>query len=260
MISFPRKTISEKAYLGGKGLHSGIPVEVMVSPGDEGIVFVSGETTLKAIPENVSDTLRCTCLGPIATVEHIMSAFGGLGITDAVVEVHGSEMPALDGGASAYVDALLSAGVYGLGEAQIMVPYARVFHVEGEVRIAIARGEGHWRYVFEAGERWPHTQAYETFVTPARTFAYEEQVEGIRRAGLAQGLDETSALVLGRQDYVNEALFPDEPARHKLLDLIGDLYLSGVPVSLLNVVAERSGHRTNVEAARKLADAVKFTH
>jgi len=75
--------------------------------------------------------------------------------------------------------------------------------------------------------------------------------------GLAKGLDQTSALILGIEGYKNEPRFDDEPARHKLLDLVGDLYLSGVPARFLNVTAVRSGHRTNVEAAAMLVQAIK---
>jgi UDP-3-O-acyl-N-acetylglucosamine deacetylase len=80
----------------------------------------------------------------------------------------------------------------------------------------------------------------------------------IQQLGLGKGLDETSALVLAENGYLNEAKFPDEPARHKLLDLIGDLYLSGVPVEFLSVIGDRSGHSSNVLAAKKLRDACVF--
>jgi len=69
---------------------------------------------------------------------------------------------------------------------------------------------------------------------------------------LAKGLDQDSALILGIEGYKNEPRFPDEPVRHKLLDLVGDLYLAGIPIRFLNVVAERSGHASNVRAAALL--------
>jgi UDP-3-O-acyl-N-acetylglucosamine deacetylase len=84
-----------------------------------------------------------------------------------------------------------------------------------------------------------------------------EEVPAVLAAGLAKGLDIEKALILGIEGYKNDARFPDEPARHKLLDLAGDLYLAGVPLRFLNVAAERSGHRTNVEAAAKLYLAVR---
>jgi UDP-3-O-acyl-N-acetylglucosamine deacetylase len=98
--------------------------------------------------------------------------------------------------------------------------------------------------------------SFEAEVAPARTFGFERELPQIEAAGLAKGLDRSSALLIGESGYANEARFDDEPARHKLLDAMGDLYLSGVPVRFLNVVAERTGHRMNVLAASKLKEAV----
>jgi UDP-3-O-acyl-N-acetylglucosamine deacetylase len=214
------------------------------------------------VPENVTDTSRCTRLGEVSTVEHLMSALAGLGVTDAEVEVEGDELPAMDGCSLAFYQGVSAVGLSDLGEARVDGPFERVFHVDGDVKIAISSGNGHWRYEFECGERWPHSQHFEVLslnnyadeVAPARTFAFEEEMEMIRKAGLGKGLDETTAFVIGASGYINQTRFDDEPARHKALDLIGDLYLSGVPPQLLNVVAQRSGHRTNVAAAAKLRE------
>ena len=261
-IEFARRTLAKEISFEGAGLHSGSPVSVKVEPGDRGIVFHCGSESVGARPENVTDTSRCTRLGPVSTVEHIMSAFGGLGVTDAEVLLSAPELPALDGASEAYCLELNRVGLVEIGRALFQL-FERVFYVEDPIRIGLAKGEGHWRFDFVSGDRWPHDQSFECTVTPenyateiapARTFAFEEEVEPIRLAGLAKGLDERSALVLGVSGYINPPKWPDEPARHKLLDLIGDLYLSGVPPHLLNVVGARSGHRTNVEAAKRLAD------
>jgi UDP-3-O-acyl-N-acetylglucosamine deacetylase len=190
-----------------------------------------------------------------------MSALCGLEITDVDVEVSGGEMPALGGSSSGYVSALAAAGIAIIGEKTLQDPFARLFLQDGEAKIAVASGEGHWRYEFITGMRWPGAQVfvlqglptgYENEVAPARTFGFEEEVPHLHAMGLARGLDLSSALVLGREGYVNEPLFPDEPARHKLLDAMGDLYLSGVPARFLDVVAERTGHRLHVEMASRL--------
>jgi UDP-3-O-acyl-N-acetylglucosamine deacetylase len=262
MVSFARKTLTEKAIFEGRGLHGGSPVKVTVHPSDGGIVFRKGSSDWRAVPENVTDTSRCTRLGEVSTVEHLLSAFAGLGVTDADVVVEGDELPAMDGCSSAYCDAM--SALTEVGTATVTGPFERVFHHDGDVRIAIGNGNGHWRYEFECGKRWPGSQHFEfpftgdygREVAPARTFAFEEELPMIRQNGLGKGLDEETALVIGKAGYVNAARFPDEPARHKMLDLIGDLYLSGVPPQFLNVVAQRSGHRTNVEAARKLREHV----
>lgn len=265
-VEFDRFTVSKSVTVSGLGLHSGEPVAVTVSPGDEGIWFSLFGERVQARPEHVSDTSRCTKLGSISTIEHVMSALAGLGVSDAEIEVSAPELPALDGGAGIYVEALQSAGRTCVGGGKFSL-FERVFFIEDPIRIAIAKGTGHWRFDFESGDRWPGVQSFECQLNPevfaqdiagARTFAFEEEVAPLRAAGLAKGLDETSALVLGQSGYVNEAKWTDEPARHKLLDLIGDLALAGVPVHLVDVVAVRSGHRTNVEAAKRLAQHARI--
>jgi len=263
----PRLTLSQACHFQGRGLHSGVPVSVMVKPGEDGIAFWSGAMRTPAVPESVVETQRCTALRDVATIEHLMSALAGLGITDAEIEVSGPEMPAMDGSALPFVEGLFSAGTEQIGTLSVTGPYARVFHVDGSIKIAIAQGDGHWRYEYATGDRWPYEQAaeyrlenrtYTEQIAPARTFAMEEEIAMIRQAGLAKGLDETSALVIGQAGYVNKARYSDEPARHKLLDLIGDLALAGVPAAALGVVSSRSGHRTNVAAAAKLVSHVEI--
>lgn len=261
-VEFSRLTLAKPCTIEGPGLHSGVHCECRIEPAESGITFHANGKSTVATPHNVTDTSRCTRLGDISTVEHVMSALAGAGVTDADIVLTAEEPPVAAGASGLFLDAVHAAGTVKLGTASLSL-FERVFFVEGEVRIGVSKGEGHWRFDFESGERWPGEQSFECSISPetyakdiagARTFAFEEEVGPIRAAGLAKGLDDSSALILGPSGYVNEARWPDEPARHKLLDLIGDLYLSGVPPVLLNVVAVRSGHRTNVEAAKRLAD------
>lgn len=261
-LIFERLTVADSITFEGNGLHSGVPVSATVHPGTEGIAFRSGSSRWMAAPHEVTETVRCSRLGSIATIEHLMSAFAGLGITDAEVEVTGGEMPAAGGSALLFVDGLKSVGMASIGELEVTPPFARVFLKSEQHSLAIGAGSGHWRYDFVTSECWPGRQSFEAQLTPelytasiapARTFVFEDELAGVQLAGLGQGLDERSALILGQVGYVNASLFPDEAARHKLLDLIGDLYLSGVPIQAVDVIAERSGHTANVEAAAKLA-------
>ncbi|MFN3962319.1 MAG: UDP-3-O-acyl-N-acetylglucosamine deacetylase, partial [Fimbriimonadaceae bacterium] len=87
MISAPRFTVADRVSFTGQGLHGGQPVRVTVHPGADGIAFRAGDQRVPATPNEVTDTRRCTQLGPVATIEHLMSAFAGLGITDAEIEV-----------------------------------------------------------------------------------------------------------------------------------------------------------------------------
>lgn len=266
-MTFTRHTLRGTVQFDGAGLHSGEPVTVKVHPGETGIWFRYGGEKLQATAANISDTQRCTQLGPIAVIEHLMSAFAALEVTDAEVEVTGApQLPGMDGAAYAYCQAMRH-NLTKIGEASVKGPFARIYEVLDDTKIAIATGEGLWRYDFDTGERWPGLQSFEIDlrsdscideVAPARTFAFAEELPHLEKLGLGQGLDLTTALILGTDGYENEAQFPDEPARHKLLDLIGDLYLAGIPIRLLSVVAEKSGHKANVEAAHKLASATEL--
>lgn len=260
-----RQTLKREVRLSGRGLHSGVSVDVVIAPSEAGIRFIHQSKTVQALPENVTDTLRCTRLGDISTVEHLMSAFAGLQITDAEVSLSAPELPALDGSSAVFVASLADAGSEGLPNRELGDLFTRVFVQDDLIKIAVSKGEGHWSYRYETGDRWPHAMSFECEdivasyrdqIAPARTFALSEEVPHILQAGLGQGLDESSALILGSEGYEGHARFPEEPARHKLLDLIGDLYLSGVPIRRLNVSAERSGHASNVKAARQLRQAV----
>ncbi len=264
-MTYARKTVRRQAEFEGLGLHSGVPVRVTVNPGNGGIVFRNGVQAWPATPESVTDTRRCTKLGDISTVEHLMSALAAVEITDAEVEVSAPELPAMDGSAAPYYAGLLEAGLEELGESETGELFSRIFVPDGEAKVAISAGTGHWRYEFHTGDRWPGLQVFETKdvvadygakIAPARTFGFEEELPMIAAAGLAKGLDETSALVLGQHGYLNEARSLDEPVLHKMLDAIGDLYLAGIPIRFLNVTAARTGHTANVKAAALLFRAV----
>ncbi|MBX3096982.1 MAG: UDP-3-O-acyl-N-acetylglucosamine deacetylase [Fimbriimonadaceae bacterium] len=265
---FPRFTVADSISWSGKALHGGGPSRVTVHPGTDGIVFRSGDQRIAAIPENVTDTRRCTQLGPVSTIEHLMSALAGLGFTDAEIEVEGGELPAMDGSAQPFVEGLSQSGKAECGRLEVSGLFKRIFTGEDEIKIAIADGDGDWSYEYDCSPRWPGRQQLELHLDPAtyarevanaRTFAFREEVEPIRALGLGLGLDEDSCLILGDAEYDFLARFRDEPVRHKLLDLIGDLALAGVPVSALDVSAHRSGHRMNVIAATRLAASVTVT-
>lgn len=264
-MKFTRQTIKNEAIFEGAGLHGGQPVRVRVMPSDDGLHFRVGTQRWRAVAEEVTQTDRCTRLGEVSTIEHLMSALAGLEVTDAEIEVEGGEMPGLDGSAREFVNGILAQGLVQFEEAEIEPPFKRVFLQEKDVKIAVGKGAGHWQYTYDLGDRWPGSQTFESpnvvleyrkEIAPARTFALIEELPMIQKFGLGKGLNEDSALVLDENGFRNEPRFEDEPARHKLLDLIGDLYLSGIPIRFLNVAAERSGHATNVRAARTVRESL----
>ncbi len=263
-MTYKARTVSTNVVFEGKGLHTGTPVRMTVHPGTDGIAFRLGSERTPARPENVTDTTRSTRLGSVGTIEHLMAAFAGLEITDAEVELDAPELPGLDGSAKPYVDALLPLLTDG-DEREVPELYRRIFMQEGNISLSIGKGTGHGRYVYDLGARWPNVQSYEaenaveafpTEIAPARTFALLEEVPKLIEYGLGQGLDPSSAVIIGDEGYKNPVRFEDEPARHKLLDLMGDLYLAGVPLRALNFIGERSGHRTHVKVAAMVREAL----
>ncbi|MCH8274547.1 MAG: UDP-3-O-acyl-N-acetylglucosamine deacetylase [Armatimonadetes bacterium] len=262
-IEFERVTVASSAAFVGVGIHSGDECRVVVRPGNEGIIFRSDGARIPAVPEEVSRTPRSTWLGPIRTVEHLMSALAGAEITDAEVDVEGEELPILDGGAMEYLRGIDCAGTKETGRRAALRVSGTVGLENGLQQISVALGDGRWRYEFDSGDRWPGRQSVEVRLTPARyareiapakTTVFEDEIEAVRASGLGLGGNEKNTLVIGQAGYLTESRFPDEAPRHKLLDCIGDLALSGVPVRFLNVVAHRTGHEMNVRAAARLAE------
>lgn len=261
MPKFERITLASSVAFTGIGIHTGEAVSVHVRPGDEGIVFLHNGNRIPVMPENVTDCTRNTSLGGIRTVEHLMSALAGMGITDAEIEVRGLEIPILDGSAREFCRGLRCAGTQSLGKHRAFRLLQEVSLAEESKYIHISQGEGLWRYTFITNGRWPVHQEVtlplspETYfqeVAPARTFVFAEDVEEIKSVGLGLGGSEANTVVLGKEGFLNPPRFPDEPARHKLLDVIGDLALCGILPWYLDVDARGSGHCLHVEAAKQL--------
>ena len=265
-MTYRARTVARDVPFEGRGLHTGVPVRMTVRPGSDGIAFRLGGERTPARPENVTDTMRSTKLGSVGTIEHLMATFAGLEITDAEVELDAPELPGMDGSALPYVEAILAAGFEEGDERETPELYRRIFHQEDGLSLSIGKGTGHGRYVYDLGARWPGVQAFEAAdaiaafvreIAPARTLALIEEVPKLIEHGLGQGLDADSVAILGEEGYKNPVRFDDEPARHKLLDLMGDLYLAGVPLRALNFVGERSGHRAHVKVAGMVREATR---
>jgi UDP-3-O-acyl-N-acetylglucosamine deacetylase len=255
-----RASVAETIRIDGLGLHSGARVQIRIHPSDQGIAFRYGHDRIPATPSAVTGTRLCTRLGPISTVEHLLGALAGMEITDAEIEVSAPEIPGLDGSAAPFVAAIQAAGTQPCGSCPAPPVTSRIHVREKETSIRIGPGTGRWTYTFDTGDRWPGRQTYTADlrnafpaqVAPARTIAVWDEIPGLRAAGMGRGLDEHSVVILGPGGYDGPARFPDEPARHKLLDLMGDLYLAGVPLTNLDVCAWRSGHRLATRAAALL--------
>jgi len=232
---------------------------------DEGIVFVRTDlparNRIKADVHNVVDTTLATTLGAngatVSTVEHLMSAFCGMGVDNAIVEIDASELPIMDGSARPFVELLKSVGTRPQGKVKkLLIIKKKVAVSEGEgTAMFIPSAEFEITYHIEFNHKDIGAQSYhlrfsdvsyEEEIGAARTFGFLRDVEYLQARGLALGGSLKNAIVLDENRIINkEGLrFPDEFVRHKILDSIGDLALLGIPI-IGHFVASKSGHRLN---------------
>lgn len=263
-----QSTLARTATVAGLGAHSGRPATVTLSPADAdtGVVFVSSaqpERPIAAQWRNVSSTDLCVRIGDgpaaLATVEHLTAALRGLDVDNALVEIDGPEIPAMDGSAAAFVDAIDEAGVVALS-----APRRRLV-MRAPVRVADGAG---WAELAPAADGF-HLDVEITFPSPrigrmrramtltpasfrreiarARTFGFLADAERLWRAGLALGASLENTIVIGEDRVLNpEGLrFADEYVRHKMLDVVGDLALAGAPI-IGAFRSYRGGHRLNL--------------
>jgi len=246
-------------------------------PVDTGIRFcrsdLPGKPTLSAGPENVVDTYRCVTIGngtwKIRTVEHLMATLHGLGVDNLLVEVEGEELPLGDGSAWFFTKAILGTGLIKQEKSRrkwkIDVPVC----VEngGSPRsylLALPGDDLRVTYCFTSNNTGVGNQFSQHLVTPetfqkelasARTIAFIYEIEELRRQGLALGGNFDVAVVVGEEGYMNDLRYADEIARHKILDIIGDLYLLG-PVAG-QIIGIGSGHKMDVELVSRLKNILR---
>ena len=268
-----RQTLARpSAVLSGVGLHSGAgaSVRLLPAPVGTGLVFrrQSGGQEIPALAANVSDTSRCTRLKSgdfeVQTVEHVLSALAGLGVDDAMIEIDGPEVPAMDGSAAPFAQAVWDAGLREQSEtvAPIMLTQPLFVSERGCTVVALPSKQLSLTVVLDYPRHaYLGTQAaifagagdYAGQIAPARTYGFLSEIEALRAAGLGLGASADNAVVLGETQYETPLRFPNEPARHKLLDLIGDLALAGRPVQA-EIIALKPSHMLNVRLARLLSD------
>lgn len=272
-----RRTLKSAIHCVGVGLHSGRRVSLTLRPAPAGTGILFRRTDLGvAIParfDRVMDTRLCTAIfaeeepaARIGTVEHVMAALAGTGITDAILDLDGPEVPILDGSAAPFVFLLDCAGSVALNAAAPVIEVLRPVRVGDDnawAELLPAREPG-----FEAALTidFPGTaigrQDLAMRVTPAsfragladaRTFALSDEIAQLRAAGLAQGGSLGNAIVVDGHFVVNEGGLrrPDEFVRHKMLDVVGDLALAGAALSA-RFVGHRSGHALNNRLLRAL--------
>jgi len=259
-----QKTIAREVSCSGIGVHSGQVVSLAVkpAPANHGIQFVRTDLpNLPRIParfNKVVDTSLATVIGSegiiISTIEHLMAAFTGLAIDNALVEVNSYEMPIMDGSAGPFTRMLISAGIQNQSAARCYIVVNEPVELKEDNKFVGIYPAPHFQVscTIEFNHPAIKTQRYsividgdhfEKQIANARTFGFLYEQEYMKKFGLGQGASLKNVVVIDNDGVLNEdgLRYEDEFVRHKLLDCIGDFSLLGLPI-LGHVVAKRSGH------------------
>ncbi len=272
-VDAPQRTISKSTVVYGLGLHSGSRTGMAVQPlpPDSGIHFVTLPTDIHipAFVGDVAETDYATTLArdraSIRTVEHLLSALHAYGITNLLVKVHG-EIPVLDGSALEFCGTLEETGVEDQDQPRREVVIDRVYEVgDGEEKsLRIEPFDGFsisyvLKYPPPIGEQsfqftLDSPESYRREIAPARTFGFMRDMKMMNELGLASGGRLDNCILVGEDNVINTELrFSDEFVRHKILDIIGDLYLLGYPIRG-KVTARLTGHRNNIALLRAIQE------
>ena len=271
-----QQTLKNEIKISGIGLHSGCSSNLLIAPAEEnnGIVFkrsdLSENNVFPALYSNVVDTRNCTCLGAqngqiVSTIEHIMASLYAYGIDNAVVEVDNPEAPILDGSAKVICDSLKNAElVQQSAKRKLLLVKKEVVFADNKGAYVSLKPADSFKINFSIDfpskivghQEFSATIDKELFtndIAPARTFCEKYQVDYLRSIGLIKGGSLENAVVLDGETLLNEGGFrlPNECVKHKVLDLLGDMFTSGYPLKA-EVSVFKSGHYHSNEVLKQL--------
>jgi UDP-3-O-[3-hydroxymyristoyl] N-acetylglucosamine deacetylase / 3-hydroxyacyl-[acyl-carrier-protein] dehydratase len=303
-MALKQRTLQKEFTINGKGLHTGLNVELTFkpAPANHGYVFrrvdLENKPLIKALVDNVVDTSRGTTIeengARVSTIEHVIAALAGMGVDNALLEINGPEMPIADGSSRVFVEAIKANGAVEQEEDRKYYEFKeKVTYSDPEkgIEIAIYPDEkfsidvmidykskvlGHQYAALEKMED------FETEIAPCRTFVFLHELEFLLQHNLIKGGDLDNAIVIMDRAVSQEELdrlaelfnkpkihvkpegflnnldvhFSNEPARHKLLDMVGDLALIGMPIKG-KVIASRPGHFANTELGKEIRKMIK---
>ena len=282
-----QKTIQREMAFSGIGIHTGKEVNVKFKPAlaDTGIYIIrvdlEEKPLIKAHISKITEPsrrLRRTSVGfnlkegsvEIHTIEHIMSALCGMGIDNIIIELDAEELPGLDGGAQGFVEVIKKAGVEEQdAEREFLTIKTPVWIQEG-CRSLVVLPASNFEISYTLNYDNPllssqylnlsiNPETFEKEIAPSRTFCLEEEVEALKKMGLGKGANYENTIVIGKKGVIDNRLrFENEFVRHKIADLIGDLYLLGCPL-VGHVIAIKSGHSLNIKFVQKLFKYLKKT-
>jgi UDP-3-O-[3-hydroxymyristoyl] N-acetylglucosamine deacetylase/3-hydroxyacyl-[acyl-carrier-protein] dehydratase len=271
-----QKTIKKPIELSGVGLHTGVKVNLKFKPAplNTGINFIRVDAKdspmIKASILNVLDqdkSPRRTSIGngsvEIHTIEHLMAALWATGVDNLLVEINGPELPGLDGSARDFIDALKRAGLENQGVQKKVYQVRSPIWVEQDEAMLMVLPDKNFRVSYTLNYEHPMLKAqyisfiidedtFEKEIALSRTFCLEREATDLKQQGLGKGANYDNTVVVGKEGVIDNKLrFEDEFARHKILDLLGDLYLLGHPIKG-HIIAVRSGHPLNMRLVNKI--------
>lgn len=276
MILQKQRTLKTEVSYTGIGLHSGREVHATLKPApeDTGIVFVrkdlSGEPQIHAKAQNVTSTLRATTVGEngnkVFTIEHLMSAFHAHRIDNAYVELDSEEPPVADGASLVFFELMAKAGIVEQAKDRKEIVIDKVYRIDDEktgrfvmvlpydgFRVSFTSLNPHKLIGVQYEDFHVDEAVYHKEIAPARTIAYEKEIQALREMGLGLGGSLENVIVYNDEGWLNPLHFEDELVRHKILDVIGDLRLAGIIRG--HVIAVASGHALNTQLAKQIAAA-----
>ena len=270
-----QKTISKNITFEGIGLHTGLKVNMTIKPAEPNSGIIFKRTDLKEnniiIPNifNVSSAVFCTTISnetgaSVSTIEHLMGALYGLGIDNAMIEIDNLEVPILDGSAKLFVDALLEVGLQETDSPiKVIKINKKIEFIDKEKSISIEPGKINLDIDFELkyenkliGTQRNSIKVFESDLTDiynSRTFCLFEDVENLKKMGLAKGGSLNNAIVVKNDKILNEQGLRNykEFVNHKILDCMGDLYLAGYKI-IGKLKCSKGGHKLTNQLLRKV--------
>ncbi|WP_369712045.1 UDP-3-O-acyl-N-acetylglucosamine deacetylase [Leptotrichia sp. HSP-342] len=276
-----RRTIKNTIEMSGIGLHKGEEIKLTLKPSENnderGIIFkridvIGKNNVIKVDYRNLFDLERGTNIRneddvKVHTIEHFLSSLSITGVTDILVEISGNELPILDGSSIGFVEKLLEAGIVELNEEiePVVITEPVIFSDEkaGKYVMALPYDGFKISYTIDFNHSFLKSQYYELEVNlenyieniaKCRTFAFDYEIDFLKKNNLALGGSLENAVVVGADGPLNpEGLrYPDEFVRHKILDIIGDLYVLGTPIKA-HIIAIKAGHYINSRLTEMIA-------
>jgi len=269
-----QRTLKKEINCSSIGLHTGrkINMKIKPAPADTGIVFIRKDLP-EAMPilaryDNVCDTTLATTLGSngvtVSTVEHLLSAFSGMGVDNAVVELDSFEVPVMDGSALPFVNMLKEVGTHVQKKNKKMLIIKKPVSVNNGDGSAMFMPADEFKITYEIDFKHPvigkqslnmtfSDEIYEKDICAAQTFGFLKDLEFLQAKGLALGGSLKNAIVLDEKKIINKEgqRIENVFVKHKILDAIGDLFLLGMPI-IGHFIAYKSGHRLNNLLLREL--------